>query len=83
MSLGRRPHVGFEVRCDARGCTATTATLATPEYRRSPTRATEAAIGLGWIQTRIAGETVWACTLHQLYDERLQRWVAIPLIFAA
>jgi hypothetical protein len=83
MSLGRRPHIGFEVRCDARGCTATTATIVPPTFRRSPVRATEAAIGCGWLQTRIGGETLWACPMHQLWDERLERWVAIPLIFAA
>jgi hypothetical protein len=80
VSLTHRPHVGHEVRCDARGCNATTATAAPARYRRTPKSAEAAAHGLGWVTVTIAGQERWVCTLHQIYDPRLQRWVARPLI---
>lgn len=79
MSLDRRAHVGWEVRCDATGCTETTATAAPPVYRRSESRAIEAAVACGWVHVVLVGETRWVCPMHQTWDPRLDRWVATPL----
>lgn len=81
--IGRRGHVGWEVRCDARGCQATTATIAPHPFRRSPERALEAARACAWIPTEIAGRTHWVCPMHQTWDPRLGRWVATPLAIRA
>jgi hypothetical protein len=80
MSLGRRKHIGWEITCDAHRCTATTTIQATRSRRRTPVAATLAALDLGFVETRIAGTARWVCPLHQTYDIRLGRWVAIPLI---
>jgi hypothetical protein len=77
--IGRRGHVGWEVRCDAHGCDATTATLVPPPFRRSPERALEAARACAWIHTTVDGQTRWACPLHQTWEQRLGRWVITPL----
>jgi hypothetical protein len=82
VSVGRRPHVGYEVRCDARGCTATTASLAPRHVRRSQHLATEAARTLAFLEVRVGIDTRWVCPLHQTFDPRLGRWVAIPLVTA-
>lgn len=78
MTVGRRPHVGWEVRCDATGCTATTATLA-PGMNRSAEAAVSAAQQLAWVETIIRGQRLHVCPLQQTWDPRLRRWVATPL----
>lgn len=77
--IGRRGHVGWEVRCDAVGCTATTATAAPPAFRRTADRALEAAKQLGWMQARVGGQPRWVCPMHQVWEPRLDRWVVRPL----
>jgi hypothetical protein len=83
MSVQRRPHVGWEVVCDARRCTETTATQTTRPWRKSSDRAAEAARRLSWVSVTINWQVSWVCPLHQTYDPRLGRWVATPLAVRA
>lgn len=83
MTVGRRPHVGWEIRCDARGCPATTADLAPRSYGRSSELAVEAARRLGWISTVLDGQAFVVCPMHQSWDPRLGCWVATPLVIRA
>lgn len=78
MSVGRRKHVGWEVRCDGRGCQQTTALQAPSRvWLRDSDRAIEAARRLGWLSVTIDWETFWVCPLHQTYDLRIGRWIVI------
>lgn len=84
MTVGRRAHVGWEVRCDARGCTATTAAQVPDRlWRRDSDRAVQAARTLGWLSVTISWHVYWVCPLHQTWEPRLERWVATPRSIAA
>ena len=84
MTIGRRGHVGWEVRCDARGCQATTATqVPAPGWRRNSDRALQAARTLGWISVTIEWRVFWVCPMHQTWDPRLGRWVVTPMAVRA
>jgi hypothetical protein len=80
VSVARRKHIGWEVTCDAYGCSATTATDGPLSHRRTAALALVAAITLSWVEIRIDGETRWVCPMHQTFDPRLGRWVAQPLV---
>lgn len=76
MTVQRRPHVGWEVVCDARSCQQTTAHQAPAAiYRKSSDAAVEAARILGWLSLLTEWRTYWVCPLHQTYDVRIERWV--------
>lgn len=81
--IDRRPHVGWEVRCDARGCSATTATITLPVFRLSPERAVKAATACGGLPKTVAGRACWVCPLHQRWDVRVGRWVIPPMTVRA